>query len=59
MQHALRYLAHHAGVPTFLVAAVLVVVGYRLLRLLGRFAIEVVAVSLFLLAASEMGWVRW
>ena len=55
----IRYLAVHTGVPALLVAAVLVCVGYRLLKRSARFAVEVAAVALALVAASELGWIRW
>jgi hypothetical protein len=54
-----RYLAGHTGIPALLVAALLVVVGYRLLKRTARFAIEVCAIGLVLAAASELGWLRW
>ena len=56
---AVRWLAHHTGLPALLVAAVLVAVGYRLLKRSARFAMEVAAVALALLAATELGWLRW
>ncbi|MBX3260841.1 MAG: hypothetical protein KIS78_09175 [Labilithrix sp.] len=56
---AVRWLALHTGVPALVVAAVLVCVGYRVLKKSARFALEVAAVALALLVASEMGWIRW
>lgn len=56
---AVRWLALHTGVPALVVAAVLVCVGYRVLKRSARFALEVAAVTLALVAASEMGWLRW
>ena len=54
-----RWLSVHTGVPALLVAAVLLCVGYRLLKRSARFALEVAAVALALVAASELGWIRW
>jgi hypothetical protein len=54
-----RLLARHTGLPALLVAAVLVIIGYRLLKRTARFAIEVAAVMLVLVVASELGWIRW
>jgi hypothetical protein len=54
-----RYLSQHTGLPALLIAAVLVAVGYRLLKKSARFAVEVAAVALVLVAASELGWIRW
>jgi hypothetical protein len=56
---AVGYLSRHTGVPALLVAAVLVAVGYRVLKRTARFAVEVAAVALVLAAASELGWIRW
>lgn len=56
---AVRWLSIHTGVPAVVVAAIFVAVGYRVLRWSGRFAVEVAAVTLALVAASELGWVRW
>jgi hypothetical protein len=56
---ALRWLSAHTGLPALLLAAVLVCVGYRLLKRTTRFALEVAAVALVLAFASELGWIRW
>lgn len=56
---AVRYLAAHTGLPALLVAAVLVCVGYRLLKRSMRFALEVAVVALLLVAATRFGWIRW
>lgn len=56
---AVRWLSLHTGVPALLVAAVLIAVGYRLLKRTARFAVEVAAVTLALALASELGWLRW
>jgi hypothetical protein len=53
------YLSVHTGVPALVVAAVLLCVGYRVLKRTARFAVEVAAVALALAAASELGWIRW
>ena len=56
---AVRWLSAHTGVPALLVAAVLIAVGYRLLKRSARFAVEVAAVTLALVLASHLGWLRW
>lgn len=56
---ALDWIAVHTGVPVLLVAAVLVVVGYKVLKRGFRFALEVAVVAAALLFANEMGWLRW
>ena len=56
---AVRWLSVHTGVPALVVAAVLIALGYRVLKRTARFAVEVAAVTLALVAASELGWLRW
>ena len=56
---ALRWLSLHTGLPALVVAAVLVVVGYRILKKSARFAVEVALVAALLLAATNAGWIRW
>ena len=54
-----RFVAQHTGLPALVVAAILVVVGYRLLKRSARFALEVALIGALLLTATELGWIRW
>ena len=56
---AVRWLSLHTGLPALLVAAILVVVGYRILKKTARFALEVALVAALLVAATGAGWIRW
>jgi hypothetical protein len=61
---AFRYVSVHTGLPALVVAAIAVVVGYKILKRTARFAIEVTVISLALAAlldrfAVELGWVHW
>jgi len=56
---AVRWLSLHTGLPALIVAAVLVALGYRILKKTARFALEVALVAVGLLAATEAGWIRW
>lgn len=56
---ALHWLSAHTGVPVLVVAAVLVVVGYRVLERSARFAVEVVLVAALLVACAELGWIHF
>jgi len=56
---AVRWLSLHTGLPALVVAAVLVVVGYRILKKSARFAVEVALVAAFLVAATSAGWIHW
>jgi hypothetical protein len=58
-KQVVRYLAAHTGLPALLVAAILLVLGWRLLQCSARFLAQVMVVSLVLIAASEFGWIRW
>lgn len=54
-----RVLSQHSGVPALLVAAVLLVVAWRLVRKTLRFAVEVAMVTAALVLATQLGWIRW
>ena len=56
---AIHYVSVHTGLPALVVAAIAIVVGYKILKRTGRFALEVTVVSIALVAATEMGWLRW
>jgi hypothetical protein len=55
----LRFLAVHTGLPVTVVAALLAIASYRVLKRTARFAFQVAALALALVAASELGWIRW
>lgn len=54
-----RWLSHHTGLPALLIGAVLVVLGYRILKKTARFAVEVALVAALLVAATSAGWIQW
>jgi hypothetical protein len=56
---AIGFLAQHSGVPALVVAALLLVVGFRLLKKSARFLAEVAVVTAALFAATQLGWIRW
>jgi hypothetical protein len=56
---AVRWLSLHTGVPALVVGALLVVVGYRILKKSARFMLEVALVAAMLVAATHAGWLRW
>ncbi|MCA9589162.1 MAG: hypothetical protein KC657_27820 [Myxococcales bacterium] len=53
------YAAEHTAVPSVVLAAVALVVGWRLLKRVSRFIVEVALVAALLAAATEAGWIRW
>jgi len=54
-----RLLSQHSGIPALLVGALLIVVGWRLLKKSARFFAEVALVTVALFAATQLGWIRW
>ena len=56
---ALRWLSVHTGIPALVVAAILVVVGWRILKKSLRIVVEIVLVGALLFAATQAGWLRW
>lgn len=56
---AVRWLSSHTGVPALVVAALLVVVGYRILKKSARLLVEIALVAALLVAATHAGWLRW
>jgi hypothetical protein len=59
MHATLGWAEQHTGLPAILVAAITVVVSWRVFKRSVRFAVEVVAVVALLLAATRLGWITW
>lgn len=59
MREALRWGAHHSGLPMVVVAAIVLVVSWRLFKRAARLAVEVAVVTAMLLAATRLGWITW
>jgi len=56
---ALRAASAHTGLPVLVIAAVALVVSWRVLKRSARFAFEVAIVAALLLAATRAGWIAW
>lgn len=56
---AIRWVSLHTGLPALVVGALLLVVGYRVLKKSLRFAAEVALVAALLVAATSAGWIQW
>jgi hypothetical protein len=52
-------LARHSGVPAVVVAAVALVLAFRVARRAGHLAIEVALALALVLAATRAGWLRF
>lgn len=59
LRAAVRWGAHHTGLPTILVAAIAFVVSWRLFRRSLRFVVEVVVAVALLAVATRFGWITW
>jgi low affinity Fe/Cu permease len=59
LRHALEWVAHHTGVPVLLVAAVAIVVSWRIFKRSVRLVIEVGVALALLLVATKLGWISW
>jgi hypothetical protein len=55
----LRWVSHHTGLPVVLVAAIAVVVSWRLFKRTARFAVQVLLTLIALLVATHLGLIRW
>lgn len=59
LRSALRWGAHHTGLPIMLVAAVLLVASGHLAKRTLRFGVEVTVALGLLFAATRLGWIVW
>jgi hypothetical protein len=55
----LRWGAEHTGLPVVLVAAIALVVSWRIFRRSLRFVVEVTIAVALLLVATHIGWIHW
>ncbi len=59
LRMVLRWASHHTGLPVVLVAAIGVVLSWRILRRTLRLAVEVAIALAALAAATRLGWLTW
>jgi hypothetical protein len=59
VRSSLRWSAHHTGLPVILVAAIALVVSWRIFQRATRFALEVAVVLALLACATRVGWITW
>ncbi len=52
-------LSHHTGVPVVLLAAVALVVSWRVMRRAGRLFVELFVALALVVAATRLGWIHW
>lgn len=56
---ALHAVSQHTGIPVVVVAALALVLSYRMIRRGARLAFEVAVVVVLLLGATRFGWIHW
>jgi hypothetical protein len=55
----LHAVSRHTGIPVVVVAALVLVLSYRVIRRGARLALEVGVVVAVLLVATKLGWIHW
>jgi hypothetical protein len=58
-QHLVVTLARHSGIPALLVAAVALVLAWRVARRAVHLTVEIVLALALVLAATRAGWLRF
>jgi len=56
---SLHWISAHTGLPVIVVAALAIVVGWRVARRTWHIAFELVLAVAALLVATHLGWIRW
>jgi hypothetical protein len=59
VKHLLVWVSRHTGIPAVVLAAVAIVLGWRLWRRSARFAVEVGVVLVVLLALTKVGLLKF
>jgi hypothetical protein len=59
VRDAFRWGSHHTGLPVVLVAALAVVLSWRVIKRGVRLALEVVIAFAVLAVATRLGWLTW
>jgi hypothetical protein len=55
----LRWGSHHTGLPAIVVAAIAIVLSWRIIKRSFRLAVEVVIALMLLVVATRLGWLAW
>lgn len=56
---AAEWIARHTGIPAILVAALLIVLSWRLAKRMAHVAVEVAVVTALLVALTKLGALSW
>jgi MFS superfamily sulfate permease-like transporter len=55
----LEWVSAHSGIPAIVLAAVLIVLTWRLVKWSAKLALEVALVAAILLVMTKLGWIRF
>jgi hypothetical protein len=58
-KHAVHWAAGRTGLPVVVVAALALVLGWRIARRTWHIALELALAVTVLLVAARLGWIRW
>ena len=53
------WISRHTGIPAVFVAALLIVISWRMAKRMAHVAVEVAVVTILLLALTKLGVVSW
>jgi hypothetical protein len=59
IRDGLHWVSRHTGLPVLLVAAIALVLSFRIFRQTLRLAIEVALALVLIFGATAMGWISW
>jgi hypothetical protein len=58
-RHGLHWVSAHTGLPVVVVAAIALIVAWRVARRTWHIAFELALAVAALLVATHLGWIRW
>jgi hypothetical protein len=58
-RHALHWASAHTGLPVVVVAALALVLTWRVAKRTAHLVIEVAVAVALLMIATKLGWIRW
>ncbi len=59
LRHWLHWVSLHTGIPVLFVAALVIVLSFRLAKRVTRLLAEVALVVLALVVATRLHWIHW
>ena len=59
LRHGVDWIVHHTGLPVLLVAAIFIVVSWRIFKRALGLVVEVALVLVLLVIATKCGWISW